>query len=154
MPHRFINTSTNILVKAAREGTQNSNQHQLDTDQQIQALLQVFNQGVEASFSAGGVGGLREYTTAEGYKRMQEKYARWTNQQVTALNLVSCEFLAFDLDPKQQTAKAFTFEKWVFKYADGKEVPTAGAVDGYILQCIDGQWRVDSARTYALTQEG
>ncbi len=152
MPHRFPTTSTNRLVQSAREDTTADHQTLFDTDQEIQTLLQKFNQGVEGSFSAGGMQGMIEYTTTAGFARMQEKYALWTNQQVTALNLVSCEFLSFDLSADQKHAKAYTFEKWVFVYADGKEVPTAGSVDGYDLHQIDGRWRVDSARTYATTE--
>ncbi|MCE5209731.1 MAG: hypothetical protein LLG42_15675 [Chloroflexi bacterium] len=145
MPPQFPINSTNQLVQSAK-----SDQHTLfEIGRQIQALLQKFNLSVQGSFSAGGVQGLEQLTTASGYEIMQKKYSNWINRQVVALNLASCEFLSFNLTADQNHAKAFTFEKWVFVYADGKTVPTAGSVDGYDLRQVDGQWRVDSARTYA-----
>ncbi len=146
MPAEFPRNSTNQIVQAATACADVKTLS--DTDHQIQALLREFNLGVQASFSADGVQGMQQFTTAEGYQVMQKKYANWMSRQVTALNLVSCEFLAFNLTGGGK-ARAWTFEKWIFEYADGKTFPTAGSVDGYDLEQVNGQWRVVSARTYA-----
>lgn len=150
MPADFPVNSTNQIIQAAQGcgGVPTLT----DADRQIQALLKEFNLGVQGSFAAGGVEGMRRLTTPEGYQVMQKKYATWMSRQVTELNLVSCEFLAFNLTGDGK-ARAWTFEKWIFVYADGKTLPTAGSVDGYDLQQIDGEWRVVSARTYAAEAE-
>jgi hypothetical protein len=144
----FPLNSTNQLVQAAKGCTYVGDPAAPEANEHIQRLLQAFNLGVQASFAAGGVQALQPLTTADGYVRMQKKYAGWISRGVVELNLVSCEFLAFNLTGDNQ-ARAYTFEKWVFVYADGKSVPTAGSVDGYVLEYADGGWRVKSVMTYA-----
>ena len=153
MSERFPINSTNQIVQFSAEKANTAAQSLIDCSRQIQALLQTFNQGVQNSFKDGGMQGLQAYTTPDGYVRMQEKYATWTKRQVTELNLVSCEFLSFNLAPDKTHARAYTFEKWVFVYADGKTVPTAGSVDGYDLELHEGTWRVHTAVTYAASPD-
>ncbi len=118
-------------------------------NEEIQALLQRFNNGVEGSFANGGVDGLRELTTPTGFERMQGRYASWRERGVKALNLVWCQFFCYNVLPGAQTMEAFTREKWQFVYEDGREVFTNGNVDGYDLTLVDGEWRVERAVTYA-----
>jgi hypothetical protein len=120
----------------------------------IQDLLQNFNPGVEASFRLGGMDHMQPLCTAAGFERMQQKYAAWRARNISALNLVSCDFLSFDLDDSHpDRATAFTFEKWVFVYENGEFIPTRGSVDFYELRLEDGFWKVDSAVTYAREPE-
>jgi hypothetical protein len=149
MPHRFHTTSTNRIIQLAGQPDQVEFQRLREIDRQLQNLILNFNLGVEGSFSAGGMQGLKDCCTAAGLVRMQEKYSNWAGQQVAALNMVSCDFLSFDLFPEQNRARVFTFEKWVFVYADGRQAPTEGSVDGYDVHLVDGQWRVDSVKFYA-----
>lgn len=148
MPQRFPATSTYQMLELASKPDQQEFQRLLEIDHRIQNLLMKFNLGVDASFSEGGMAGLKEFTTPAGFARMQEKYAGWSSQGVKALHLVSCHFLSFILDPDQARARAFTFEKWVFIYTDGREVHTQGSIDGYDLHLVNGEWLVDSVQFY------
>ena len=149
MPHRFHTTSTNRLVALSAQPSLPEYQFLMQVNRQLQDLILRFNLGVEGSFSAGGMHGLVACCTPDGLKRMEEKYTNWTSQQVKALNLVSCDFLSFDLSDDGQRAAIFTYEKWVFVYADSRQVATSGSVDGYDVHLADGAWRVDSVTFYA-----
>jgi hypothetical protein len=119
-------------------------------DAGIQQTLHQFNLGVQNSFQSGGVQGLKDLCTVDGYTRMQTKYSGWRQKQICALNLVLCDFLAFNLvEDNLTSAAAFTFEKWVFVYENGEEVHTRGSIDGYDLRCEDGVWKVNSVETFA-----
>ncbi|MDX9863719.1 MAG: hypothetical protein RBT34_02825 [Anaerolineaceae bacterium] len=148
MPQRFPATSTRHMLALASKPDQKEFQQLLEIDHRIQNLLMKFNLGVDASFSEGGMAGLKEFTTPAGFARMQEKYAGWSSQGVKVLQLVSCHFLSFDLHSNEEQAQAFTFEKWVFVYAGGREVHTQGSVDGYDLHLVNGEWLVNSVQFY------
>lgn len=149
MPHRFHTTSTNRIVHLSSRPDLPEYQCLVQINRQLQDLILRFNLGVEGSFSAGGMQGLKSCCTPEGLERMNGKYANWTAQGVKALNLVSCDFLSFDLSEDGQRAAVFTYEKWVFLYADGRQVATSGSVDGYDVHLEGDTWRVDSVIFYA-----
>jgi len=150
MPAEFPINTTNQLVQVASQHTGFDMVSAAEANDEIQALLRRLNLGVQDSFAAGGVHAMETLTTPEGYVIMQQKYARWISRQIVELNLVSCEFLAFDLLEDGSRARAYTIEKWVYVYADGRAVSTPGSVNGYNLQWTDGQWRVGSAATYSV----
>ena len=146
MPHRFRTTTTNLLA----EDPGNLELHELaETDRSLKSLLLNFNLAVEASFKAGGMEAMAAWCTPAGVERMKGKYANWRKQQISALNLVRCDFLSFDLVEDGQRAQVFTYEKWVFVYEDGREVATSGSVDGYDIHLTADGWRVDSVTFYA-----
>jgi hypothetical protein len=149
MLHRFHTTSTNRIVALSPQPSLPEYQFLMQINRQLQDLILRFNLGVEGSFSADGMHGLKTCCTPDGLKRMEEKYTHWTGQQITALNLVSCDFLSFDLSDDGQRASVFTYEKWVFNYADGRQVATSDSVDGYDVHLADDAWRVDSVTFYA-----
>lgn len=138
-------------AELAQKGEDSQNlQHQ----KAIVELLQTFNPGVQNSFFTGGVQGLKDCCTAEGYAKMEVKYKTWREKQIRELNLVSCEFLSFTLVPPESekdelSALAYTFEKWVFVYENGEQKPTRGSVDRYVLIYEGEHWKVDSVMTYA-----
>lgn len=149
MPHRFHITSTNRMIQLSYTADREEFSKLYKIDQQIQELILKFNLGVERMFSDGSTQGLTDCCTSAGLARMQVKFNNWTNQKIKALNLVSCDFLSFDLAMENGRATAFTFEKWIFVYTAGKEVPTTGSVDGYDIHLVNGLWRVDSVKFYA-----
>lgn len=148
MPQRFHTTSTNRIIQLAGQPGSLEYLHLLEVNRKLLDLLIRFNLGVENSFRVGGMQGLAECCTAAGLKRMEVKYTNWRAATVAELNLVSCDFLSFDLLEKDR-ARVFTFEKWVFVYEDGRQAPTAGSVDGYDVHLVNGLWRVDSVTFYA-----
>jgi hypothetical protein len=150
MPQRFHTTSTNRILQLAQPQNTPELKDLLQTDRQIKRLIQDFNLAVEASFTAGGMQGLKNLCTPAGFVHMQEKYAGWKSQSIAALHLITCNFLSFDWDAQKNFARAFTQEQWGFTYTDGKEIPNHESVDEYEIDCIDGQWLVDSVRSYAL----
>lgn len=153
MPHRFHTTTTNRLVQLASKPDHEDFHRLFEMDRQIQNQILKFNLGVENSFTQGGIQGLQECCTPAGLERMQQKYDNWKSQQVIALNLLSCDFLSFNLTPNQERATAFTFEKWAFVYSGGKEIQTGGSVDGYELHLLHSQWLIDSVIFYAPNPE-
>lgn len=148
MPHRFHTTSTNRIIQLAGQPGSPEYIHLLEVNRKLLDLLIRFNLGVENSFRAGGMQGLAECCTSAGLKRMEAKYTNWRAAAVAELNLVSCNLLSFDLLEKDR-ARVFTFEKWMFVYEDGRQVPTAGSVDGYDVHLVNSLWRVDSVTFYA-----
>jgi hypothetical protein len=127
-------------------------QHQAE----IEALIQHFNLGVQNSFAEGSVNGLAPRCTPQGFIRMQKKHSGWRERAIKELNLTACEFLSFTLEPPTAgannnglAATAYTFEKWVFVFENGEQKATKGSVDRYILQFLEGNWKVDSVMTYA-----
>lgn len=118
-------------------------------DDEIQKTIQLFNNGVQNSFKAGGVDGLKPYTTASGFERMQGRYSAWRERKIAELNLVSCQFLAFNVLPGGKQMEAYTFEKWVFVYENGESVPTRGSIDGYDFRLEDDGWRIEKVETFA-----
>lgn len=124
--------------------------HLAKEELKLENTIYQFNLGVDGSFKAGGVEGLKNLCTGMGYERMQQKYSGWRSKQIKALNLVECSFLSFDLlagDPKK--ARVYTFEKWVFVYENGEEVKTRGSIDGYDLFFENDTWKVDHVETFA-----
>lgn len=149
MPQRFHTTSTNRIIQLTQPSANAELDDMLEINRQIQRLIENFNLGVEGSFTAGGMQGLKNFCTPAGLARMQEKYTGWKKQSIAALNLVSCDFLSFDLNTEKDLAHVFTFEKWVFVREDGTETYTEGSVDGYEMHFSDGRWLVDSVKFYA-----
>ena len=112
---------------------------------EIQSLLHDFNLGVQGSFPAGGVQGMTSVCSAKGHALMQKKYTGWRQKGVKALNLVECNFLAYNLQADNASrARAFTFEKWVFVYENGEEVFTQGSIDRYDLVRQDDGWKMEN----------
>ncbi|HPH95839.1 MAG TPA: hypothetical protein PKW33_10580 [Anaerolineaceae bacterium] len=149
MPQRFHTTSTNELAHLAGQTVPPEAKPLVEADCRIQNLILRFNLGIEKAFVAGGMLDLRDCCTQVGLERMEAKYKGWRAQKISALNLVSCDFLSFDLTPDGTKARVFTFEKWIFTYEDGRKVPTAGSVDCYEVHRVQDRWRVDSVTFYA-----
>ena len=149
MPQRFHTTSTNRVIALSAQPHLAEFQFLLQVNRQLQDLIMRFNLGVERAFAAGGMHGLKPCCTPAGLERMQGKYTHWTDHGIIALNLVSCDFLSFDLMDDGQRATVFTYEKWIFVYADGQQEATSGSVDGYDVHRVNDTWRVDSVTFYA-----
>ena len=118
-------------------------------DDEIQKTIQLFNNNVENSFKVGGIDGVKPYTTASGFERMHGRFAAWRERKIAELNLVSCQFLAFNILPGGRQMEAYTFEKWVFVYENGESVPTKGSIDGYDFRLEDDGWRIEKVETFA-----
>jgi hypothetical protein len=149
MPQRFHTTSTNRIIALSAQPNLAEFQFLLQANRQLQDLIMRFNLGVEGAFPAGSMHGMAACCTAGGLERMQGKYANWTDHGIITLKLVSCDFLSFDLMEDGQRAAVYTYEKWVFIYADGRQEATSGSVNGYDVHRVDGTWRVDSVTFYA-----
>jgi hypothetical protein len=148
MTTHFGEITTQAILRALQEGQRPEGL--LNANLAIQSLLKQFNLGVEGSFRLGGMDHMQPLCTAGGFGRMQQKYSAWRERRISELNLVDCDFLAFDLDPaRADRARAFTFEKWVFVYENGERFATQGSVDFYELHQEEGNWKVDSAVTFA-----
>jgi hypothetical protein len=120
------------------------------TGASIWNLIEHFNCAVEAAFEVGNLNALKPLCTTAGWALMQRKFDKWrTVHHITALNLVSCNFLTLDLDPtRPDLAHAFTYEKWSYCYEDGSQTPPQASVDRYQLYFENAAWKVVSVESY------
>jgi hypothetical protein len=124
------------------------------TGASIWNLIERFNCAVEAAFEVGNANAFESLCTTAGWALMQRKFDKWrTVHHITALNLVSCDFLTLDLNPtRPDLAHAFTCEKWIYHYENGSQTPPQASVDCYQLYFENAAWKVASVESY--TREG